>query len=44
MKYQCANENVAVILFDEWGMSVLNKFASGLQDMERYAFNGASLF
>lgn len=26
------------------GMSVLNKFASGLHDMERYAFNGASLF
>lgn len=44
MLYECTNENVTVILFDEWRMSVLNKFASGLHDMERYAFNGSSLF
>lgn len=44
MIYESAIENVSIILFDEWGMSVLNKFASGLHDMERYAFNGASLF
>lgn len=29
-----ANENVTTILFDEWGMSVLNKFTSGLHDVE----------